>query len=573
VRSTFGMSRSNWTTGNYATGTSVLTQNHSLSIASGTSAKSADFHVAASSMGSFVPDGYSRDVMATASGRMVGTTSTLSGTARLFVERAGTPISTFSTRAPSPPNDSTGPQSVAQYTLGATGTTLVDRNWTMSFVAGVDGYRLRNVQAASFTPVQSLLDSALHAAEGGADRATMRVSSVYRINASAPTNASLTFSLEHATLRVSSLAPPLRTFETETESDHGGGSGPDNSGKGNQNDAPLGPVTATSTSTQRVVSWQNSTGLVAQTNVAVKNTFFLTGGVRFEHDSRLVGVDQIETLPMVGASIVGEHGPLTVKLRSAYGEGFRPPTTPSRLQFWETHDARVITQNPLGPERQSGVESGIDLFFRRALALQVTRFDQRASGLIELVGIAPENARRPRDLIPVAQNVGQISNRGWELQGTANYGRVSFSGTMSFVDSRVQKVAAGYTGDLIAGDRMLQVPAQTQSLGVTWNALRWRATIGASRALDWIYYDQQRLAAAADTAGVPGVDLTGPRLRQYWKHYDGGARLRASASRDFREMLTFEISAENLLNYQTGEPDDGTIIPGRTLMTGVRVRF
>jgi hypothetical protein len=38
-------------------------------------------------------------------------------------------------------------------------------------------------------------------------------------------------------------------------------------------------------------------------------------------------------------------------------------------------------------------------------------------------------------------------------------------------------------------------------------------------------------------------------------------------------MFTFEISGENLLNHQTGEPDDFTIIPGRTVMTGVAVRF
>ena len=419
VRSMFGMSQSNYVTG----GTGVLTQNHSLSIATGTSAKSADLNVSASSIGSFVPDGYSRDVMATASGRMVSTTSSVTGTARLLVERAGTPTLPFDSR---PALDSTGPQSVEQYTLGVTGTTVVDRNWTMSFVTGIDGYRLKNVQASNFTPIQSLLDSALHAAEGGADRATFRVSTVYKLNPSAPTHASLTFSLEHATLRVASWAPPVRTPGSEMESEGGGGlnSGPGRNlrinASGPGKTGLIGTPSDDTTSTQRVVSWQNSTGLVAQTNVALKNTFFFTGGVRFEHDSRLAGVDQIETLPMLGASVVREFGPLTVKVRSAYGEGFRPPTTPSRLQFWETHDVRIITQNALGPERQSGIESGIDLFLRRALALQVTRFDQRASGLIELVGIAADTSRRSRHLIPVAQNVGQISNRGWELQGTGN---------------------------------------------------------------------------------------------------------------------------------------------------------
>ncbi len=42
----------------------------------------------------------------------------------------------------------------------------IDDQWTMSLVAGIDGYRLKNVQASSFTPVQSLLDSALQGCGG-----------------------------------------------------------------------------------------------------------------------------------------------------------------------------------------------------------------------------------------------------------------------------------------------------------------------------------------------------------------------------------------------------------------------
>ena len=63
------------------------------------------------------------------------------------------------------------------------------------------------------------------------------------------------------------------------------------------------------------------------------------------------------------------------------------------------------------------------------------------------------------------------------------------------------------------------------------------------------------------------------QLRQYWRRYDGGLRLRASASRDIRDMFTFEVSGDNLLNYQRNEPDNVTVLPGRTLMTGLRVKF
>ena len=100
-----------------------------------------------------------------------------------------------------------------------------------------------------------------------------------------------------------------------------------------------------------------------------------------------------------------------------------------------------------------------------------------------------------------------------------------------------------------------------------------RLPLGASRALDWINYDEQRLSTAWATDSQPSQMLTCPLLRQYWMHYDGGTRLRASAARALMRGWTFEISGENLLNHQVGEPDNVTIVPGRTLMTGLRLRF
>lgn len=175
VRSTAGLSQSNFAN-------DVLAQDHSISFATGTSARSADLNVAIGSIGSFVPDGYSRDLMATGSTRVVHETNTFSATGRLFVERAGSPDSPLVSRPIRAPGDTTAlghdvPQSVSEYTLGSTATTTMPNNWTLSAVTGIDGYRLNHVQT-NFTPIPSVLDSALRAAEGGADRATIRLSGV-----------------------------------------------------------------------------------------------------------------------------------------------------------------------------------------------------------------------------------------------------------------------------------------------------------------------------------------------------------------------------------------------------------
>lgn len=555
VRSTAGISQS-------AFASDVLAQEHSLSLTMGSSTRSADLHVAGGSLGSFIPGGYSHDLMATGSARFVGAASSLSTTARLFVERAGTPTSPLVARPLRSSSDTTMaadvPQAVTEYTVGVTGTRIVDGGLTMSVITGVDGYRLSNVQT-NFTPIPSVLDSALRAAQGGADRMTIRASSVQQFRADEPDHATLTLAAEHATLRVASEPSPSSS-QTMMRSHM--------SARG----ARMAGESAMAAADARVVRWQHSSGFIAQGNAALRNTVFLSGGVRFEADSRLANSDQVEPLPMLGAAVARSVGPVAVKVRGSYGKGIRPPSTPPRMQFWQTEDELVI-QTALGPERQSGYEAGLDLSLSNVVSIQATRFDQLASGLIQPVGIPADTSERSHRMLYVAQNVGEITNRGWELQGTARMARVTLSGTLSLVDSRVRKLASGYGGDLMTGDRMLQVPARTQSINASWMAAGWHASVGASQALDWINYDEIRLAQAVASQTRSARELSGVRLRQYWKTYDGGARVRASASRDIRQLFSLEISADNLLNRQTGEPDNITIIPGRTVMTGLRLRF
>jgi iron complex outermembrane receptor protein len=258
-------------------------------------------------------------------------------------------------------------------------------------------------------------------------------------------------------------------------------------------------------------------------------------------------------------------------LRSAFGKGIRPPTTLSRAQFWQTRYA--ATQTPLGPERQSGIESGIDVTVHRVFSLQATRFDQRASGLIQQVLIAGDSSGERHRLDYSAQNVGEISNSGWEFQANANVSRLVLNGAFTIVDSRVEKLVPGYSGDLIAGDRMLEVPARTASFTATWTASHWYASLGGARAFDWINYDEVALAHAYLSGTRSVRDIVGPRLRQFWMRYDGSLRLRATASRDLRPGISLELSADNLLNYQTGEPDNVTVVPGRTIMSGLKIKF
>jgi iron complex outermembrane receptor protein len=96
----------------------------------------------------------------------------------------------------------------------------------------------------------------------------------------------------------------------------------------------------------------------------------------------------------------------------------------------------------------------------------------------------------------------------------------------------------------------------------------------ASRAFDWINYDRLKLASDyASCVICISESVTGPRLRTYWKAYDGVTRLRASLSRELPRGLGLQLAGDNLTNAQRGEPDNITVLPGRTFMFGLSAKI
>jgi iron complex outermembrane receptor protein len=190
------------------------------------------------------------------------------------------------------------------------------------------------------------------------------------------------------------------------------------------------------------------------------------------------------------------------------------------------------------------------------------------------------NGRAPRIAYEL-QNVGAIDNGGWELQATGGTGPLSVAATLSLVDSRVARLASGYRGDLRTGDRILEVPARTLGLTAGWTAQRWSVSGTAARAADWINYDRLALAdAVEDALVVPSA--AGPRapnapvggqLRAFWRRYDGATRLGVRGSVRLWGSTAFTLSGDNLLNRQVGEPDNISVLPGRTLTAGLRTGF
>ena len=531
------------------TNSAVPVQEHALTVRGGSNLRSGGVTVAGSTTGEYVPRAFARELRGVADARVIGSTSTFTASARVYGKNSGiAPNPLLMGLNPPRVGGDSKSQQLRMYSLGSTLTLAPSDQWTYTLTAGLDGYSLANV-SDDLGPIPSVADTALRQASGAADRGTMRLSAVTTMGTPAFAT-TVTFAGEHSVLRD-------RTAGDLTWAQYNGSEpmeGPD---------AP-----------RDVVSWSSNSGISAQANVAILDAAYLTAGLRGERVGQWRGLSQSATLPLLGGALVHDFAHVTVKLRGAYGKGIR---TPRSSQHILTHEGRYTLANPnLAPEEQSGTELGTDIILLRALGLHVTRFDQTASGLIQTVVIDSTSSGGPGER-PVyqLQNVGEITNRGWEAQASLALRSVSVAGAATFIDSRVHRLAAAYTGDLRAGDRMLGVPARTVSVTAAWMSSAFRLASTLSRASDWVNYDRLALADTLIKLGSTGWNsvIGGDKLRQFWINYPGSTRLRATVSRDVWRGTTLTLTGENLLNYQRGEPDSITIVPGRTLSVGLRARF
>jgi len=525
---------------------SVFSQSHALSLRTGNNAKSGRLGMTLTTLGAFIPGASSQQLTANGGVRLVRARGVLTGTFRFFAQDAQTPASPILAGVdPASPElavlDSSDRQSVRQFTIGANGVYAHSGRWTHNAVLGLDGYKLRSaaILAGAFP---SALDSALRAATGNAVRTTIRASSVGQFGNPEQTAATVTIGAEHSYVRDETvMRNPFSAFDTSGE--------------------PL----------QRdLVETRSNAGIIGQVSASFHESFYLSGGLRVERNTGLSGVGEIATLPMLGASTVRSFGISTLKLRAAYGKGIRPPQTSSRAGL-------MGLNGNLDPEEQTGIEAGADLFVGRFASLHATRFDQRASGLIQPVSVyaalASDSLPHYRRIAYELQNVGEITNRGWELAGALSQGPWSLGGTFSQVDSRVRRLASRYTGDLRPGDRMLEVPARTLGANAAYNRGRVSMSWRISRASDWINYDRLALLSAFSSGTSDSNQFVGPELRSYWTKYDGVTRVGGRLGLNFSRGIALSFDGENLLDEQRGEPDNVTVLPGRTLSAGLQLRF
>ena len=305
----------------------------------------------------------------------------------------------------------------------------------------------------------------------------------------------------------------------------------------------------------------DNTGVFGQVKLEVKNSVFLTAGLRGERNSNFGENYGTAYAPMVGAAFARDVGGATIKLRAAYGKGIRPPQ-PNARRAIQTLGFRQVANPELQPEVQSGTEAGIELYVGDRANLSLTTYSQTADGLIQQVVANRQLSARTVQF----QNVGRIHNRGVELEGNVRRGSLRGDLTFSLTDSRVRALSATYTGDLMLGDRVPEVPSSSGMASLTWETRRLRTTLGANFVGSWVGYDWLGFYGSE-----MGTQDSRPELRNYWIDYPSITKPFVGLSYALARGAEWYLRVDNLTNVQRNERDNLQITQGRTATVGLRL--
>lgn len=304
-----------------------------------------------------------------------------------------------------------------------------------------------------------------------------------------------------------------------------------------------------------------NTGLFGQIKLDLANSLFLTAGLRGERNSSFGESYRTAYAPMLGVAFTRDVSGATLKLRTAYGKGIRPPP-PSARRAIQTVGFRQIANPALEPEVQSGIEAGVELYAGDRASLSLTSYSQNAEGLIQQVIPNPNlNARTVQ-----YQNVGRILNRGVELEGSARAGSLRADVSFALTESRVSALSPTYTGDLRVNDRVPEVPNSSGLASVTWERSRVRATAGASYIGEWTGYNWLDYYSA-ELGAIAGR----PSLRNFWVDYPSVTKPFLGLAYTMVRGAEWYLRVDNLSNQQRNERDDLQITQGRTTTLGLRL--
>lgn len=307
-----------------------------------------------------------------------------------------------------------------------------------------------------------------------------------------------------------------------------------------------------------------NTGYFGQLRLDVADQLFLTAGLRAERNPNFGKDFGTAWSPRVGVAYVRPAGSISLKARASYGESIRPPLPSQSTSHLDLYTDQLANPN-LGPERQQGVDGGVDVFFGRRAAVSASYYNQRAIGLIDFVLI--DGVATPPQY--QYQNVGRIKNQGWEFEGHLSLGEVALSGTYSITNSTIQRLSQTYSGDYRVGDRLLGIPCHSGGATVTYTPFN-RTSLSASVTHLGSWTENDVVALYGFYFG--GQPYRGSN-RDYWMTYPAVTKISLAASQELTPGLTGFARVDNVGGTRRFESDNINPSMGRVVTAGVRFTY
>lgn len=297
-----------------------------------------------------------------------------------------------------------------------------------------------------------------------------------------------------------------------------------------------------------------NTGWFGQAQLGLNDALFLTGGVRID-DHTVLG-DENPVSPRAGVAYNLPVASATLKLRAGYGEAIRAPEALSRIGL-DLGFLRTLPNFDLRAERQKGVDAGVDLVWSRG-SVSATYYHQTAEDLIQNVFLEVDPLGVP---VTQDQNAGKVRNTGLELEGAVQLGGLQATANYAYTSSKVRELAAGYLGELLPGDYVLEIPRHTAGASLALTVLQGTSiSSGLTYVGKRTSYDYVALFAGADA-------------RDAWITYDAFFKVNLTVTQSLSPRISALLNVENLTNNNTGEQFDYLPSLGRITTVGLRARW
>jgi outer membrane receptor protein involved in Fe transport len=305
----------------------------------------------------------------------------------------------------------------------------------------------------------------------------------------------------------------------------------------------------------------NNTGYFAQAQVGYRDALFLTGGIRAEENTNFGDSLGTPVSPRIGLSYVRPVGDVTLKIRGSWGRAIRAP----RPQLASGFGTDNLPNPRLGPERQRGFDTGVDLVFGAYGSFSATYFNQTADNLIQLVPVGFVGALQ----VSQYQNVGTVKNTGVELEGAVSAGIFDLKAQYGYARARVEDLGANYTGDLLPGDQTRSTPYHTAGASVSVTPFAGTTLAGGITYVgSWENYDYYALFSC-----FGGTGPCQPSFRGYVMTYPSFVKMNATLSQQLTKYVSGFVSVDNLTNNQAFEALNFSPVMGRITTVGVKCHF